>query len=185
MKLLKCIVYGMFLGLMACETSEDGGQAGLKIKGKSGLSYEDSFRTWRELKQRNGNSYTYQTSFGSWTGFGTTTRLTVIEGKVASRAYEEYQSQNDSSGTVRTILDSYTEDKNDLGTHQKGAPLHTIDDLYTSCVGEYLIVNSTENTVYFETLDNGILSLCGYVPKDCADDCFRGVRIDSFEWNVN
>ena len=30
---------------------------------------------------------------------------------------------------------------------------------------------------------DGIISLCGFVPKGCQDDCFRGIKIKSFEWH--
>tara|TARA_R110000851_G_scaffold279768_1_gene433063 strand:- start:472 stop:612 length:141 start_codon:yes stop_codon:yes gene_type:complete len=44
------------------------------------------------------------------------------------------------------------------------------------------VVDKEKNTLYFETEINGIMTLCGFVPNGCADDCYQGISIDSFEW---
>ncbi|NLD45951.1 MAG: hypothetical protein GX660_01965, partial [Clostridiaceae bacterium] len=97
-----------------------------------------------------------------------------------SRIYKEFQT-NETNGQ-KELIDSYTETMNSLGSHDKGANLLTIDDLYNSCAGEYLIVDKERNTLYFDTGISGLMTLCGFVPNGCVDDCFTGVRIISFEW---
>ena len=167
--------------LMACEKSNDDKLSVLStLKGENGFTYNESLKQWTELKDINGNSYIYQTTFVSWTGFGSITELTIEEGVVTSRVYQEFKT-NETNGQ-REIIDTYTETKTNLGSHDKGAYSLTIDDLYNSCASEYLTVDKENNTLYFETEIDGLMSLCGFVPEGCMDDCFRGVKINSFKW---
>lgn len=158
----------------------DGDNVFTELKSKGGLNYLESSEKWVELKKKNGNSYTYLTDVGSWTGWGSTTQLKIEDGVITSRVYQRYK-PNDLTGR-KEIIDTYTELAGDLGTHEQGAPLLTIDDLYSSCAKDYLVVDENKNTIYFETSEEGLMSLCGFVPDGCADDCFNGIRINSFEW---
>jgi len=142
--------------------------------------YNISLDEWKTLKKQYDNSYTYTTSFESWAGFGTNTTLTIQNGIVVSRAYEGYQRDNTNGNII--ITETYIETIEHLNTHERGFPTLTVDELYTSCIEDYLSVNKKNNTIYFETNDIGIISICGFVPDGCIDDCFRGFRISSFEW---
>nr|WP_320022937.1 hypothetical protein [uncultured Draconibacterium sp.] len=167
--------------LMACEKSNDDKLSVLStLKGENGFTYNESLKQWTELKDINGNSYIYQTTFVSWTGFGSITELKIEEGVVTSRVYQEFKT-NETNGQ-REIIDTYTETKTNVGSHDKGANSLTIDDLYNSCASEYLTVDKENNTLYFETDLDGLMTLCGFVPEGCMDDCFRGVKINSFKW---
>ncbi len=140
--------------------------------------FNESLNKWEKLKAENGDSYTYQTQFVSWTGFRATTTLTIEEGKVVSRSYRETNSNQE-------VTFSYIETsaKDNLGSHKyRGASVLTIDDLYKNCIDQYLVVDESNNSIYFETDDNGLMTLCGYVPNNCMDDCFMGVRVSSFDW---
>ena len=55
------------------------------LESVQGLTYDQSLIKWQELKEQNGNSYIYQTTFTSWTGIGHTTELKVENGAVTSR----------------------------------------------------------------------------------------------------
>jgi hypothetical protein len=142
------------------------------------LNYNQSFEKWTALKEKNGNSYVYQTKFMSWTGHGSMTELTIEDGVIISRSYQEFLQQG---GPIETV-DSFSEDSNQLGTHTKGAPLLTIDDLYNSCAKEYLVVDQNKNTVEFQTTDEGLLTRCGFTTHGCVDDCYHGITITAFEW---
>ncbi|MFT6802759.1 MAG: hypothetical protein ACJA2N_001950 [Salibacteraceae bacterium] len=150
------------------------------LKGENRLSYNESLHKWTELKIANGNSYRYQIRFLSWAGFGSTTKLKVIDGKVKARVYEEFRA--DEQTGQRVITDSYHENEDVLGSHEKGASPLTIDKLYSSCARDYLVVDKEKNTLYFETEINGLMRLCGFVENGCVDDCYQGISIDSFEW---
>lgn len=184
MRINKLLFILCILIFMSCERNEDDQLSNLKnltsLKGESGLSFNESYSKWIELKKENDNSYIYQTSQISWTGFGAVTELRIENGIIKERKYEEYMEYWNPN--QRKIIDSYSENNTNLGSHEKGADLLTIDDLYNSCSGEYLKVNTDNNTLYFETEPNGIMTKCGYVPNNCEDDCFNGITIMSFEW---
>lgn len=150
------------------------------FKGESGLSYNESIGKWNELKTVNGNSYIYQTRFVSWTGQGSTTEIVVIDGEVITRSYYEFKPSE--AGGEEQIIDSYTENGGAIGSNEKGAAPLTVDELYTTCASDYLVVDATNNTLYFETDSTGLMTLCGFVPDGCADDCYSGVSITGFDW---
>lgn len=178
-KVVLMSVAGIFLSCDADEPDVAQEPEILLLTGEHGTKYNKSNATWSELKQEKGNSYNYQVSFSSWTGFTTATTLTVEKGKVIQRRYEEYVLTETGE---KDISDAYTETKDLLGSNEKGAEVLTIDELYGACASEYLAVDEKENSLFFDTQDNGIMRLCGYNPNDCADDCFKGVRISAFEW---
>lgn len=184
MKTYLSLIMGLTLISASCEKNDDSSKNELTIltslKSENGLSYNESLNKWTQLKKDNGNSYIYQTTFLSWTGFGSTTELKIKEGKVTARIYQEFK--RDEQTGKRVITDSYSENENDLGTNEKGARPLTIDELYNSCAGKYLVVDKEKNTIYFETAVNGVMTLCGFVPNGCADDCYQGITIDSFDW---
>lgn len=172
MKTSKFLLLFLLIGLLSCKKDDDNKTTYL-------VNYKKSLNTWNELKAENGNSYTYKTTFISWVGGGSTTELKVENGKVTGRNYQQFIIDN---AGQRTVIDSYTETELEVGTHEKGARPLTIDQLYSSCIGEYLVVDDKTNTIYFETDANGIMTSCGFVPDNCADDCFSGVTINGLNW---
>ena len=178
-------IFLLFLFLfVACEKNEDTIRIEwstlTNLRGASGLSYLESLEKWNDLKERNGNSYVYQTAFTSWAGFGSITEIRVEDGKVTSRKYQSF-SYNDMTGE-REVTFSYSETASNLGSNQEGAAPLTIDEMYGTCVSQYLVVDENSNTIYFETESDGLMTLCGFVPNNCVDDCFMGISIDAFEW---
>lgn len=184
MKSFLSLFFGLALIFTSCERNNGFDEIELSVltplKGESGLTYNESLDKWTELKKDNGDSYIYQTNFESWAGFGSTTELKVIDNKVVSRIYKEYGT-HDKTGE-RTITDAYIESEDALGSHEKGALPLTIDELYNSCASDYLIVDEENNTIFFRTEINGLITLCGFFPDGCADDCYEGISIDSFDW---
>lgn len=136
---------------------------------------EESLTDWRILKETNGGDYQYDVRFASWVGFSDTTTLEVRGDEVVLRRYEA----RDAEGTV---TESWTETGTELGSHDNGAPLRTIEVLYAVCRNEVLTQNRSENTIHLEFGDDGVLEYCQYVPKNCADDCARGVSINDIRF---
>lgn len=68
------------------------------------------------------------------------------------------------------VTESWTERGEALGSHEHGAPLRTVEELYAACRNEVLTQNRSENTIYLEFGDDGVLEYCQYVPKNCAGD---------------
>lgn len=168
---------GVLLLFMSCEKDKD---LLASLKGNSGVSYNESLAKWSLLKDQNGNSYSYAITFTSWTGYGSVTELLVNDGKVVGRVYEEFNT-NEETGE-RDVIEYYTETLADLGSHKKGAAVVTIDELYDSCAKDYLSVDEQQNTIYFDTAENGVMISCGFVPDGCQDDCYTGITINSFKW---
>lgn len=143
--------------------------------------YQTSYRAWLSYKQSVNNSYSYTVNTGSWTGFGTETVINVINGKIVSRSYTAYRLvANPPNGSTKTIVNSWSENAASLNTHaHEGAELLTLDEVYAKAKSVWLAADKKENDVYFEALNNGLISDCGYVPKGCQDDCFTGINISS------
>lgn len=134
-----------------------------------------SYIKWTNMKQHNGNSYSYKTSMVSWVGFGSTTEITVKDNQVISRAYKEFDPS-------KKVTYAFFESKEELGTNKKGTAPLSIDELYNTCAKEYLLADDKTNTITFKTDSDGILQACGITPKNCADDCYTGFSIESITW---
>eukprot|EP01084_Bolivina_argentea_P115667 205654_1 len=145
------------------------------------VQYDQSLIQWEEMKGKNDNCYTYDVQTCSAFGFCSLTTLKVekTEGKwlVNQRSYEEYNTQNGN----KLITATYNELDQEIGKDQRGASPETIDELYVQCPA-YLNKNEQNNYIYFTTNDDGIMSLCGYVSKDCADDCYEGIKVHSIQF---
>ena len=136
---------------------------------------EESLTAWRVLKDTKGGNYQYDVRFASWVGYSDTTTLEVRDDEVVLRRYEA----RDAEGVV---TESWTEQGEALGSHEYGAPLRTVEELYAVCRDEVLTQDQSENTIYLEFRDDGVLKICQYVSINCADDCARGVRIDDLRF---
>jgi hypothetical protein len=179
MKISNCFIL-FCITLLSCSTSDnDRG----KITGESGISYSDIKTMWKELKAQNDETYSYTVNFISWSGFGSRTTIIVKDGLVSKRKYLYFeQVLNEESELEEVEIESYTETGEEIGSHSEGFDPLLIDELYETCISEYLIVNTGENDIYFNTNDAGIISSCGFVEKACVDDCFIGFRISEFQW---
>lgn len=180
MKINTVLLAGLLLvSLSGCEL-------GLLPSGKSTESkevkgYGQSYEQWLSDKQAHQDSYEYVVTFSSWAGFGENTTITVNRGVVTGRTYEAWKYKEDKPAEKEITL-QWTEDAAQLNTHQEGAAAQIFDQLYQQGSMKWLRVNTSQNKVYFENENNGLLSLCGYVTNNCADDCFTGVRISEFKW---
>ncbi|MCL3782147.1 hypothetical protein EMN47_17300 [Prolixibacteraceae bacterium JC049] len=182
MKVFYYLLATVLLGTIALVSCNDTDEIDVTemvfLKGAGGSSYSSSLENWESLKQKNGSSYVYQTSTYSWTGYSNTTEVKVLNGKVVERIFVEYQSE----GTSKKKIGSYKEIGDQLGTNEFGTAPITIDELYKLCVGKYLSADRDKNTIYFEVETSGLMTLCGFVPDGCMDDCYRGIRITAFKW---
>jgi len=179
MRKIKIFLFSLLV-CMSCEKNDNKLLVLTELKSKEGFNFIQSLNKWNDLKNKNGNSYSYTTTFGSWTGYGYTTEFKIENGVIKSRIYEAFKI-NGQDGT-KEIIETYSETIDNLGTHSKGAPLMTIDALYDVCAKKYLMANETDNTLYFETGKDGLMTMCGFVPIGCMDDCFEGVIISSLDW---
>lgn len=144
-----------------------------------GNNYDKSYRAWLNFKDSSGNSYRYLVAQGSWTGYGAETIVTVKNGKIVQRSFVAKIHANNGTNAA-TILEQWNEDETQLSTHQNGAALLTLDDLYKEAKQNWLVKRDNADT-YFEAKNHGMISSCGYVPNGCMDDCFNGINISFIE----
>src|SRR5688572_19061658 len=89
-----------------------------------GGDYERSYLAWQDFKKTNGDSYSYQVGTSSWVGYRTETTITIKQGKVTERSFLVTM-QQDIGGT--TVVKEWKEDATQLGMHEEGAALLTLD----------------------------------------------------------
>ncbi len=177
---LLLFIFTLSLCFLNCDTDDS--------KSKNILAYNSSLNSWKTLKQTNGTSYLYEVSTASvfGLGFGSKTVITIKNDVVISRVYEAYSLYNINNEYLgydnRLILKTYSENAENLGSNNEGASPVTIDDLYATCLNEYLSVNSNSNTISFEVDDFNIIKDCYYEPNGCQDECLFGVRLTDFQW---
>ena len=141
--------------------------------------YESSIAKWNTLKKKHHNSYTYKVDFNSFTGYSSTTVITVKKGSVINRAFYETSALDQKTAKKQ----SFVENRSTLNTHKQGSPAVTIDQLYKDCSEKYLTVDEKSNRILFKVDNIGVLTVCGYIPKNCADDCFKGVSVGEIKWS--
>ena len=139
----------------------------------------ESLLVWQDLKAADDGTYQYTRSSSSFTGYRSTTTFVVEDDVVVRRSFEGYD-END------VLVDSFDEQGAEVGSDQEvGAkPVHNIDELYEICRDEVLTQDLETNYLYLTFRDDGVLELCTYVPRDCADDCGEGVEVDSLDMSL-
>lgn len=127
------------------------------------------------FNQSSNNSYKYTAVFSSWVDFSKKTTITVKNGIITQRDFEYTSTEGISDDIPENEL-NWTE----IGTHKTGAEPLTLDGIYDKAKREWLIKREN-TTTYFENENEGMISICGYVENNCADDCFVGINIESIE----
>ncbi|MCF8716422.1 hypothetical protein JM658_16460, partial [Joostella atrarenae] len=147
------------------------------------LEYQSEFETskkyWLDFKESSNNSYKYTVTNSSWVGNSSKTTISIKNGAVVQRDFELNIVEGTSEYNEFDEIE-WTETGSEIGTHENGADPITLDEIYDKAQNEWLIERSN-TTTYFETENNGMISTCGYVYDNCADDCFIGVNIKNIE----
>jgi hypothetical protein len=147
------------------------------------LEYQNEFETskkvWLDFKESANNSYKYTVVNGSWVGFSSETTIRVENGEITQRHFEYTSTEGLSEDIPENEL-SWTETETEIGSHENGGEPLTIDEIYNRAEEDWLI-GRRNTTTYFESENNGIISSCGYVEDNCADDCFIGIDINNIE----
>lgn len=138
--------------------------------------FEKSSKAWTEFKSVSNNSYRYITGSESWTGYSTETTITVSNGQVIGRSYIAKGRKDDQ--TTLVIIEQWQEDINSLNTHNNGATLLTLDQIYELAKTD-LLLKRQDASISFEANNFGMISTAGYVLNGCQDDCFTGIKIKS------
>ena len=149
-----------------------------KHKSDFAHDFSQSASAWSEFKSSSGNNYTYEAAGSSWTGFSWKTVITVRNGKVIQRSYK-LTPQQGNPGNIPANQLEWTETENEINTHTQSYAAEgiTLDEVYEKASTIWLI-KGEKRTIYFESKNNGMISLCGYREEACSDDCFTGIRIN-------
>lgn len=147
---------------------------------------KESLATWQKLKQQCGGNYSYKKSFSSFVGFGHTTTIVVKNNKVAERHFRSF-----SGGPIAPQLpgqppkpqgDTWVEKGKDLGSHKKGAPLKTLDELYAEAAAVVKRQLPQHERRYVRFDKQGLLNSCFTVDTRIADDApTKGVSINNIK----
>lgn len=129
---------------------------------------------WEAAAAAHGDSYTYTTGRATFFGLEWTTTLVVEAGEVVERHYRA------TSGADVTTWSEIGADE--LGTHDQGDRIATIDDLYAQCEAEILTQDDERGFMHLSFDDQGFLQSCTYTPEGCQDGCDRGPRVSSIEF---
>jgi hypothetical protein len=143
---------------------------------------DKSYKAWSDFKQTSNNTYKYTAITSSFSGSYSETKISVTNGSITARdyVYYEYQYHTDNTPPTKLLSKEWHETTSNLGSHgAEGAELLTLEDVYSHAKNNWLAADPSRNTVTFETNNNGMISVAGYTPKNCQDDCFIGIKIQS------
>jgi len=137
-----------------------------------------SRQTWETLKAKCGGNYSYKIRWSSWVGFGHETTIVVRENKVAQRHYREWKGELAVPMPVEPGQpqppqpegESWVEQGDTLGSHKKGAPLKTLDELYDEAAKILATQLEPFQQLYVRFDGQGLLASCFYVDTRIADD---------------
>lgn len=144
-----------------------------------GNEFVESWQAWSDFKQSANNNYEYQVADGSWSGLSWETTITIENGEVIKRSFK-YTSTKDLPQDIPAEELEWTEQGDEIGTNKMGASPLTLDEIYDKAQEEWLLKRDNSEA-FFETENNGMISTCGYIINNCADDCFQGINIKNIE----
>ncbi|HLS39114.1 MAG TPA: hypothetical protein VK023_12670 [Sphingobacterium bovisgrunnientis] len=166
--------------------------------------FEKSYATFQKFKKETKNTYTYKTTVQSYyDGIVREYTFEIVEGVVTKRSFmfkeignnkrpetgwtEEsarlaFQATDYTDEAIANLISKleWVEEKDQLGTMEAPLNIWTLDQIYDKAKEEWLIKRANAQ-IHFETNNNGLISLAGYVPNGCQDDCFTGIKITKIE----
>jgi hypothetical protein len=134
---------------------------------------EKSRIAWRDLAAMHDDTYSYEVSTSSFTGYQTLTTLQFETGSATFRRFESAAPL--ATGLPGPLVVQWEERGTEVGSHTGSPPPDTIDTLYDRCARDVLAQDPNRNTIVLYLDEAGILKSCIYVPDNCADDCNMGV----------
>jgi hypothetical protein len=142
-------------------------------------AFDRSYSEWLTFKKVSDNSYRYTAIGGTWVGASWETTITVTDGEVTARSFKMTASEELLAEIPEEDLE-WTESRNEINSHTDtpAAKTITLDEIYEKARNEWLVKRDNVNA-YFETDNDGMISTCGYVENNCADDCFIGIDISN------
>jgi hypothetical protein len=141
--------------------------------------FRQSLNSWEYFKKTSNNSYKYTQVLSSsvFSNGGAEILVKINNGIITSREYTRFEYKN---GTKEKItIEQWNEGAAQVNTHTDVPKSLTLDEIYDKAEHEWLKQDKKTNTIVFETNLDGLISNCGYIPKNCQDDCFTGIALKS------
>ena len=139
----------------------------------------ESQKEWQKLKQDCQGNYSYDVKWSSFAGFGSETKISVRDNRVVGREFKTFK-LTDGPSPAGQQQEIWAEAVKDLGSHKRGAPPKTLDELYKEAVGAASQKLSENERRYLKFDKQGLLLQCFIVDTRIADDAPKqGVDITS------
>ena len=138
-----------------------------------------SQKKWERLKQKCDGNYSYVVQWTSFAGFGAETTIIVKDNRVVGREFKTLK-LTDGPTPPDQKQEIWAESAKDLGSHKRGAPLKTLDELYQKARLVAGQEPSENERRYLKFDKQGLLLQCFIVDTRIADDApQQGVDIAS------
>lgn len=151
---------------------------------------ETSRQVWEKWRDEKKGNYEYDVVVASWTGFSTTTTITVKGNKVVARKVVQRQPPQMQPEARKppapSVEQGWQETTADLGKNPGGAPPKTIDQLYQEAAAS--VAKGTDENQRWTTVfhPNGIIRCFGYADQRIMDDApLTGARIENLRPSGN
>jgi len=152
--------------------------------------FEKSLKAWEDLKrQYTPISYSYtRPDYGPYP-LGNITQIRQFNWTMINITNDEFQRRRYLRYTRPRVIknnrsEAWTEETpQEVGTHEHGAPLMLIEELYQECLEKVLTKDPVKNWIWFDTHENGVLRTCHFSEVTCPDYCRRGVLIETLDIN--
>ncbi|MBN2725369.1 MAG: hypothetical protein JXR95_14995 [Deltaproteobacteria bacterium] len=143
---------------------------------------KDSEKKWKNLNRSMKGNYSYTLSFGSFSGFGSTTVVTVRNNKIFSRNFRRWKLVNKGGKMVDQTTASWIENKNELGKKGKGFKAYTMNNFYEQARKVLQKKLEKYQRIVFSFNSQGVLLRCCTVDTRIVDDvpCV-GVNLSSVQ----
>ena len=141
---------------------------------------------WETVKSDCQGNYAYTVTTVSFTGYRTTTTITVVNNKVQQRKFEAFSARTPAPPPVKpgektrapVAQSIWIESEKTLGSHKSGAKPQTLDTLYLQAHAVIQRDLAPHERRYVQFFKNGLLKSCFYIDTRIADDSPRnGVSI--------
>ncbi|MDH3584905.1 MAG: protease inhibitor I42 family protein, partial [Phycisphaerae bacterium] len=143
-----------------------------------------SLTKWKQAREACGGNYSYKVRWSSFVGFGHETKIMVQDNKVVVRQFHAFSGRpvpvRPGQDPAKPQGEHWIEKSPNIGSHKKGAPPRTLDQLYTEAlqVAKRPLQQHERRYVRFDK--QGLLLACFTVDTRIADDApTKGVTISS------
>lgn len=146
-----------------------------------------SLQIWNDLKVKCGGNYSYKVRWENRAGFGHETSITVRTNQVIERTFTQWSKTGSQPGTGSNAqAGNYIERDLALGTHKKGSPAKTLDELYLEAEKVLKAKYPSHMKMELSFDKKGLLQACCYVDIRYAEDAPRkGVILDSIQLDLS